>query len=261
MLAALPFKGFMAHSRHDICGCFPTGIPYPGITEFLLRAPPAQLGMVEEVSPETPWREIPFAVIDTETTGKDASRGDRIVEIAVVHFDNGVVTARHSALINPGIPIPADAAAVHGITDDKVKNEPKFEALVGRISEWLEGRVPMAYNAGFDRGFIFSEMRKAGRPPSKSASAPAPMRLTTEWIDPLVWARALQSTAKGFKLGEVAARAGVELVNAHRATDDAEAAGMVFFALLAQETMTYRALVSRQRGLIAGGSGRPPWRR
>lgn len=228
-----------------------------------MRAPPAQLGMVEEISPETPWRDIPFAVIDTETTGKDPARGDRIVEIAVVHFDHGVVTARHSALVNPGIPIPAEAAAVHGITDDKVKGEPKFGKRSCRSSAggWRGGFRWRTTPASTGRSSSRRCARR-GTPPAKNNSVPAPMRMSTEWIDPLVWARALQATAKGFKLGEVAARAGIELVNAHRATDDSEAAGQVFFALLAQESaMTYRTLVSRQRGLIAGGPGRPPWRR
>ena len=68
----------MAHGRHEICGCFPTGLPYPGITEFLLRAPPAQLGLADDLDVDRPWHEQPLAVLDTETTGKDPARGDRV---------------------------------------------------------------------------------------------------------------------------------------------------------------------------------------
>jgi DNA polymerase-3 subunit epsilon len=251
----------MAHGKHEICGCFPTGLPYPGITEFLLRAPPAQLGLADDLDVDRPWHEQPFAVIDTETTGKDPARGDRIVEIAVVHFDRGEVTGRHAMLFNPGIPIPAEAAAVHGITDDKVKGEPRFEKLAGRIVELLRGRIPVAYNAGFDRSFIYAEMRRAGVTPTRTRQSPPAMRVGVDWIDPLVWARTLQTGVKGFKLGEVAARVGVDLTNAHRATDDAEAAGRVLFALLANEReLTYRGLVSRQRGYASGAAGRT-WRR
>ena len=251
----------MAHARHEICGCFPTGLPYPGIQEFLLRAPPAQLGLAEDVDVDAPWNTLPLAVIDTETTGKDASKGDRIVEIAVVHFDNGAVTALHSMLFNPEMPIPAEAAAVHGISDETVKNEPKFKERAAKIVELLRGRIPVAYNAGFDRQFVHAEMRRAGLPPTKTRESPPALRIGTDWIDPLVWARSLQSTAKGFKLGEVAARMGVELTGAHRATNDAEAAGKVLYALLANETgLTYRGLIGRQRGYISGGAGRT-WRR
>lgn len=252
----------MAHGRHEICGCFPTGMPYPGIAEFLLRAPPAQLGLADDLDVDTHWLAQPLAVIDTETTGKDPARGDRIVEIAVVHFDKGEVTGRHAMLVNPGIPIPAEAAAVHGITDDKVKGEPKFEALAARVVELLRGRVPVAYNAGFDRAFLYAEMRRAGIAPTRTSASPPALRVGTDWVDPLVWARALQTGQRGFKLGEVAARVGVDLTNAHRATDDAEAAGRVLIALLTSEReLTYRGLISRQRGYVSGQARTAPWRR
>ncbi len=251
----------MAHGRHEICGCFPTGLPYPGITEFLLRAPPAQLGLAEELEVDAPWHTLPLAVIDTETTGKDPARGDRIVEIAVVTFQGSAVVDRFGTLVNPGIPIPAEAAAVHGITDDKVKGQPRFEQVAARVVELLRGRIAVAYNAGFDRSFLYAEMRRAGIPPTRTRESPPALRIGTDWIDPLVWARALQAGQKGFKLGEVAARVGVDLSNAHRATDDAEAAGRVLVSLLANEReLTYRGLVSRQRGYASGAAGRT-WKR
>ena len=148
-----------------------------------------------------------------------------------------------------------------GITDERVKNEPRFEAIVAKVLEHLQGRIPVAYNAGFDRGFIHSEMRRAGVTPAKSTKVPPALRPGLDWVDPLIWARALQTAAKGFKLGEVAARVGIDLTNAHRATDDAEAAGKVLYSLLQNETeLTYRGLISRQRGL-AVGAGRPAWKR
>ena len=81
-------------ARHEGCGCFPTGLPYPGITEFLLRAPPAQLGLAEDLDVDQPWHALPMAVIDTETTGKDPARGDRIVAIAIVTGQHGEVVGR-----------------------------------------------------------------------------------------------------------------------------------------------------------------------
>jgi len=252
----------MAHGKGDHCGCFPTGLPYAGIAEFLLQAPPALLGLAEEMAVDGPWQSVPLALIDTETTGKDAVRGDRIVEVAVVHFRDGEVVERHGFLINPGIPIPAEATAVHGIRDEDVKDKPRFEALAPKLTELLAGKVPVAYNAGFDRGFLRAEFRRAGVVPTKTLASPPALRLGCDWIDPLLWARGLQVTAKGFKLGEVAARVGIDLTNAHRATDDAEAAGKVLYALLQNEQgLTYRKLIARQRGLAAGAAGRGNWRR
>jgi DNA polymerase III alpha subunit (gram-positive type) len=88
------------------------------------------------------------------------------------------------------------------------------------------------------------------------------MRNSVDWIDPLVWARATQPNAKGFKLGEVAARLEVPLAQAHRATDDAEAAGLVLFALMKDLGLTYREVVQRQRlHANAFDAARSHWRR
>src|SRR5262245_47812909 len=116
----------MAHSRADHCGCFPTGLPYPGIADLLLRAPQTMVGLAEELDHNAKFADLPLAVVDTETTGRDPARGDRVIEIAVVHFDQGKVAARHELLVDPGIPIPAEASAVHGISDADVKGKPRW---------------------------------------------------------------------------------------------------------------------------------------
>ena len=252
----------MAHAHADHCGCFPTGLPYPGIADLLLRAPAVSIGVAAEFDPNALLVDQPLAVIDTETTGRDPSRGDRVIEIGIVYFDRGEVSARHSLLVDPGIPIPADSTAVHGITDAHVKGKPRFDAIVREVIGLLAGRIPVAYNAGFDRGFVFSEMRKAGVALNNDRSLPPALRNNVEWIDPLVWARALQTNAKGYKLGEVAARLNVSIVQAHRATDDAEAAGQVLFALLRGTTSSYREAIQKQREHAnAWDRTRGTWRR
>jgi DNA polymerase-3 subunit epsilon len=77
------------------------------------------------------------------------------------------------------------------------------------------------------------------------------MRKDVDWIDPLVWARELQQGEKSRALGEVAARLGIALENAHRASDDAEAALRVLLALGrdVRVPQTYAALVQEQRRL------------
>lgn len=238
----------MAHGRHNTCGCFPTGVPYPGIAEFLLRAPAVMVGLAEELDADAPFTSLPLAVIDTETTGRDPSRGDRVIEIAVVHFDQGEVTGRHALLIDPGMPIPAESTAVHGIKDEDVRGKPKWGQVAKEVLGLMAGRVPVAYNAGFDRAFIFAEMRRAGISPSNDRALPPALRNSVDWIDPLLWARATQPGAKGFKLSEVAARLKIDLVQAHRATDDAEAAGRVLLSLLSNQGYSYRDVVQKQRG-------------
>src|SRR5690349_10646944 len=112
------------------------------------------VGLAEEIDSSERFTSLALAVIDTETTGRDPARGDRIVEIAIVHFDRGEVTARHALLVDPGIPIPAEASAVHGISDADVKGKPKWDAVAKEIIELLRGRIPVAYNANFDRAFV-----------------------------------------------------------------------------------------------------------
>lgn len=237
----------MAHVRTDHCGCFPTGLPYPGIADLLLRAPAVMVGIAEELDPGAIFVRLPLAVIDTETTGRDPARGDRIIEIAIVYYDNGEVSARHAILVDPGIPIPADATEVHGIKDADVRGKPRWDAIAGDVLGLLRGRIPVAYNAEFDRKFVFSEMRRARITPGNDRGHPPAMRNNVEWIDPLVWARATQPNAKGFKLGEVAARMDVRLEGAHRATNDAVAAGGVLQAILRESGLSYREVVQRQR--------------
>ena len=224
----------------DGCGCFPTGRLYPGIAH-LLRA--VVRGLVEEFAQETAWHDIPIALIDVETTGRDASV-DRVVEIGIVVARHGLVTARYNWLLNPSIPIPAEVSAIHGIKDEDVKDSPRFEAIAHEVAAALSGCVPAAYNAPFDRAFIVGEFARTASlsspdraaapervedtPPGPSVVPPA-LRKDVEWLDPLVWAREIQQGEKSRALGEVAARLGVKLENAHRASDDAEAAMLVLY--------------------------------
>lgn len=230
--------------EHVGCGCFPTGRHYPGIAHLLrVRA----RGVVAELDGDADWSTLPIAVIDTETTGREAQT-DRIVEIGIVVGVGGEVVKRLNWLVNPGIPIPDEARQIHGISDDDVKDAPTFAQIALDIAKALEGTVPAAYNAPFDRGFVGAEMARSGL---ALEAFPACLRAEVEWVDPLVWARDLQKYEKGKKLGEVAARLGVALDNAHRASDDAEAALRVLYAFARDPRVPrgYAALVQEQRRL------------
>jgi DNA polymerase-3 subunit epsilon len=228
----------------EACGCFPTGRHYPGIAH-LLRA--VTRGLIEEISAEAAWAELPIALIDVETTGMDASV-DRIVEIGIVVARGGEIVERKNWLVNPGRPIPKEASDVHKITDEDVKDAPPFAAVAEEIAAMLEGCVPAAYNAAFDRMFLGNEVART----SASAATLAPaLRRNVDWVDPLVWARELQQGERSRALGEVAARLGISLENAHRAADDAEAALRVMLALARDVRVprTYSGLVQEQRRL------------
>jgi DNA polymerase III epsilon subunit-like protein len=71
-----------------------------------------------------PWWRLPVAVLDFETCGVDASKCAP-VELAVVRFEDGAIAGRWSTLINPEQPIPPEAMAIHGITDEMVADAPR----------------------------------------------------------------------------------------------------------------------------------------
>ncbi|PDT83549.1 DNA polymerase III subunit epsilon [Sinorhizobium sp. BJ1] len=108
-------------------------------------------------------REIIF---DTETTGLD-SREDRVIEIGGVELENQFPTGRTIHLyINPGDrKVHPDALAVHGITDDFLKDKPSFADVVEEIVEFFGDARWVAHNATFDIGFINAEFDRLGLSP------------------------------------------------------------------------------------------------
>jgi DNA polymerase-3 subunit epsilon len=251
----------MRAAPNDGCGCFPTGRHYAGIAHLLRAVVP---GLSEDLGgADAQWIDMPIALLDVETTGRDPST-DRVVEVGIVVGRHGDVIARYNWLINPGIPIPEEVRQVHGISDADVKDSPRFEAIAHEVAAALTGCIPAAYNAAFDRAFMQAEFGRAallagqafGPAESKAAgltsqaAAPA-LRRDVEWLDPLVWAREIQREEKSKALGEVAARLGVKLETAHRAMDDAEAALLVFYKLAKDMRVprAYGAIVQEQRRL------------
>jgi DNA polymerase-3 subunit epsilon len=105
-------------------------------------------------------------VLDTETTGLDPLRGDRLVEIGCVEIYNRMPTGqtfhRH---INPERDMPAEAFAVHGLSSEFLANKPLFTGVVDEFLEFI-GDVPLViHNASFDIGFINAELDRIKRPP------------------------------------------------------------------------------------------------
>lgn len=238
-------------------GCFPTGLHYPGVAH-LLRV--AAIGIADEFVVETIVSELSIVAIDTETTGRDPLN-DRIVEVAAVIHDGQQVTRRLSWLINPGRPIPAEATEVHKITDADVADKPTFPQVMPEILEALAGRVPLAYNASFDKQFLVAECDRCGAIAGRLVPA---LRRNVEWIDPLVWAREFHREERSRALGDVCQRLGIALENAHRATDDAEAALKVMLAFLpdARIPRMYGGFLQEQRRLDRQQSDeRARWRR
>jgi DNA polymerase-3 subunit epsilon len=104
-------------------------------------------------------------VLDTETTGLDARKGDRLVEIAGVEIINRIPTGREfHRFINPERDMPAEAEAVHGISGAFLKDKPLFKAIAGEFLEFISDGQLVIHNAQFDIGFINAELDRIGKP-------------------------------------------------------------------------------------------------
>jgi len=108
-------------------------------------------------------------IFDTETTGLE-SKQDRIIEIGGVELINNFPSGKTIHIfINPGDrKVHTDALAVHGITDEFLKDKPSFAEVAQQIVDFFEGARWIAHNANFDMGFINAEFERIGLPPVPS---------------------------------------------------------------------------------------------
>ena len=104
-------------------------------------------------------------VLDPETTGLSADSGDRIIELGCVELLNRKLTGNNLHLyFNPGRDSHEDALKVHGISNEFLKDKPKFADVVDEILQYLQGAEIIIHNAAFDVGFLNKELELTGRP-------------------------------------------------------------------------------------------------
>ena len=159
-----------------------------------------------------------WAVVDVETTGCRAFRGDRIIEIAVVMLDGTI--AFHS-LVNPGIPVNAFVQGLTGIAPAMLQRAPAFEDIVDDLLTSLAGCVFVAHNARFDWAFVSTEIERA-----RGLLLQGPRVCTVRL------ARKLLPDLPRRNLDTVSYHFGIEIEGRHRATPDAVAAAKCLARLL-----------------------------
>jgi DNA polymerase-3 subunit epsilon len=108
----------------------------------------------------TPAIDVPIAFVDLETTGGSTSE-HRITEVGVVEVGPQGVS-RWSTLLDPQQPIPPFIQQLTGITDAMVRGAPTFEEIAPTLLERLKGKLFVAHNASFDRGFLRGEFARVG---------------------------------------------------------------------------------------------------
>ncbi|WP_435627256.1 DNA polymerase III subunit epsilon [Candidatus Ferrigenium straubiae] len=193
-------------------------------------------------------------VLDTETTGLDPRQGHRVIELAAIELDGRKVSLRRfHRYLNPEREIDAGAAAVHGLTYERLQNEAKFADIVAGFLEFIEGAELIIHNAPFDIGFLNHELELLGLPP-----------LPNGVTDTLKLAREMHPGKKN-SLDALCSR--YEIDNAHRtlhgALLDTELLAEVYFAMTrGQKSLLGEVEVQpmRQPALLSTDASRPALR-
>lgn len=168
------------------------------------------------------WTTTVYLALDFETTGLDPAR-ERVVEIGALRFTPGAQGSRLSpgqagaievgalsSLVDPGIRIPREVIAIHGITNEDVEGAPSFAGVGPILTALAAGAYLVAHNAPFDLSFLRAELSRAGLNPPLNPV-----------LDTRIIARAAFPGLSSYKLVDLAARFGIDKGRSHRALDDA----------------------------------------
>lgn len=168
-----------------------------------------------------PLAETEFVVFDVETTGSKRPPC-RVVEIGLCRVRAGRIVAELETLVNPCAPIPPFISTLTGITDEMVGAAPPFEAVSGRVLDFIGSAVLVAHNASFDVSFLNHEIAQLypGR------------KLFNPQLCTVSLARRVVPDLVNHRLPTVAEHFSVPHLRRHRAFDDARATAEVFIRLL-----------------------------
>ncbi|MCG6188475.1 3'-5' exonuclease [Maribellus maritimus] len=160
-----------------------------------------------------------FAIIDIETTGNSYQNG-KITEIAIFQHNGIEITDSYSTLIHPEMDIPYFITNLTGISNEMVKNAPKFYEVAKKVAEMTAGRIFVAHNVSFDYKFVKEEYNRLG------------YFYNNKTMCTVQLARKLLPGHESYSLGKLCADLGIEINGRHRAAGDALATVKLFEILL-----------------------------
>jgi DNA polymerase-3 subunit epsilon len=170
----------------------------------------------------------PVVVVDVETTGMSAAKGERVIEIGAVRVVNGQLEERFSSLISTSRPISPGALSVHRITPNMLADQPASEEVFGAFARFIASDILVAHNAGFDMRFLKAEFERLGQ------------RLTNSHYCTLKLSRLCFPDLRSHKL-EVLGRylfGDLTGIRHHRALDDAELTARLMLHIMAEHQRT-----------------------
>lgn len=168
-------------------------------------------------------RDASYVVFDTETTGLQPFKGDRIISIAGIITENGSAQndKYFNRLVNPERQIPTTASHITGITNAMVDNNPNIFSALLDFFTFAEGRILVAHNAAFDLAFL-----------NVALSRCAPCRVLNPVIDTYTLARCLLPDMFEYSLESLVKRFGIEEHKRHTALGDSIMTANIFTRLL-----------------------------
>jgi CBS domain-containing protein len=174
------------------------------------------------MSYSTPLIALDAVALDTETTGLDA-RIARLVQVAALPVVAGRMRSddRFERLVNPGIPIPKETVAIHGITDAKVADASAFNNIAGLLEAYIGRAVVVGYAVAYDLAVLEREYTLAGRPVPRLRA-----------LDVRTLARLAAPSLADYSLEALCEWLDVRISGRHTALGDARAAGEIFLALI-----------------------------
>jgi len=189
-------------------------------------------------------------VLDAETTGLDPKQGHRVIELAAIELEGRKISLRRfHRYLNPERDIDAGAVAIHGLTYERLRNEPKFADIVNGFLEFIDGAELIIHNAPFDMSFLNNELAMIGMSP-----------LNNKVLDTLKVAREMHPGKKN-SLDALCSRYGID--NTHRSLHgallDTELLAEVYFSLTrGQDSLLGdNVLGSRKRAVLSLDESRP----
>jgi DNA polymerase-3 subunit epsilon len=166
--------------------------------------------------------ELAYTVFDTETTGLEPSKGDKIISIGAARIVNGRLLSDEvfDQLINPQRPLSAVSVRVHGITGKMLDGQPTIDRALPSFHRFCEDTVLVAHNAAFDMRFLQLQEAQTG------------LRFTHPVLDTLMLSAVLHPNQADHTLEAIAARFGVNVIGRHTALGDAIVTGEIFLKML-----------------------------
>ena len=190
-------------------------------TDPRLRLEDDFVELVEEDRSGLRLSDVEFVVFDLETTGAKAPPC-RVTEIGAYKVAGSKIVDEYHSLVNPGVPIPEFITGLTGISDEMVRDAPRFSELAGDVLDFIGESVLVAHNAPFDMRFLNHEI----------SLVHGKYRVANPYLCTVRLSRKLITGIENHKLNTVANFYSIDLTNHHRASDDARATAFIFIKLL-----------------------------